>query len=963
MKTKELNFTPGTLVSLRDRDWIVLPSPTKDLILLKPLNGTETETIGIFKPLQFPNDQIQSAEFPIPSPKDAGTITSASLLYNATRLSFRNGAGPFRSLAKYSFRPRAYQMVPLIMALKQQTVRLLIADDVGIGKTIEALMIIKELLERREIKRFAIICLPHLCEQWQAELKDKMGLEAVIIRSNTQAKLDREIHNDQSVFEFYPFQVISIDYIKAENRAKQFNHFSPELIVVDEAHTCSKPSSTKKSQHQRYNLIKALALKPEKHLVLLTATPHSGKPEQFQSLIGLLNPEFQHIDLTQADKKTRRTLAKHFIQRRRGDVKRYLKEDTLFPQRIADEQPYELHPEYFALYNETRKLAQELMKKDPNQNQKTLRYWTALSLLRTIMSSPAAGIQTLKNRIQHEIKHQDENHLPTLEYDHGFEGDHEPTQFIQEKQWSNDQIRKLQAIAAKLEQLKNPLKDQKVHKTIQILKKWNKQQFQPLIFCKFIATAKYLGEQLILAQQQKKLPKSLNIQVITSEDPPEVRKERIHELGKSPKRILIATDCLSEGINLQQHFTAVLHYDLPWNPNRLEQREGRVDRFGQPASTIKTTLLYGKDNPIDGIVLEIILKKVQEIRKSIGISIPFPENSKSIMDAILKAVIHNPIRIEKDMQLSLFIQENKDVKEANQKASLAMKAAVQREKASRSIFAQSAIKAQEIEQDLKQTDDAIGNPQDLEQFITQAIPTLGGIISPTKEPQAYTLQPANLPQPLKNLLPNPNQITQISFQSPTPQGHTYLGRNHPFVAQLCQYIMATALEPQNKHNIARASIIRTDAVKTRTALYIFRVRNVIEAKKTKTKIVAEEMLLWGYSGIPSKTTNTPNTNPTIKTLSPQQVQHLINTAKSTEPIHPNFQRKTLQREHKRIPILQPAFDQIAKQRAQTLVDAHERFRKTMGGNQYQIVIPILPMDIIAIHILLPQTPNINPTTT
>ena len=105
-------------------------------------------------------------------------------------------------------------MVPLIMALRQPgPVRLLIADDVGVGKTIEALLVLKELLERREIKRFAIVVLPHLCEQWQAELQDKFGIEAVIIRSNTQARLDREIHGDTSVYEYYPYQIISNDYI------------------------------------------------------------------------------------------------------------------------------------------------------------------------------------------------------------------------------------------------------------------------------------------------------------------------------------------------------------------------------------------------------------------------------------------------------------------------------------------------------------------------------------------------------------------------------------------------------------------------------------------------------------------------------------------------------------------------------------------------------------------------------
>ncbi len=127
-----------------------------------------------------------------------------------------------------------------------------------------------------------------------------------------------------------------------------------------------------------------------------------------------------------------------------------------------------------------------------------------------------------------------------------------------------------------------------------------------------------------------------------------MRKQRIEEMGKSPLRVLIATDCLSEGINLQEHFTGVLHYDLPWNPNRLEQREGRVDRFGQMAPKVKACLLYGADNPIDGVVLDVLLRKVREIKRATGINVPFPEDSQSIIDTITQALLLNPNRqIEK----------------------------------------------------------------------------------------------------------------------------------------------------------------------------------------------------------------------------------------------------------------------------------------------------------------------------
>ena len=123
---------PGKLVSLRGRDWIVLPSEDKDLLIIKPLGGSDEEIAGIYLPLAIPSDQPVDARFAPPEAADLGDIGTARLLFDSARLAFRNGAGPFRSLAKLSFRPRAYQMVPLIMALRQETVRLLIADDVGV---------------------------------------------------------------------------------------------------------------------------------------------------------------------------------------------------------------------------------------------------------------------------------------------------------------------------------------------------------------------------------------------------------------------------------------------------------------------------------------------------------------------------------------------------------------------------------------------------------------------------------------------------------------------------------------------------------------------------------------------------------------------------------------------------------------------------------------------------------------
>ena len=180
-------YNIGSVVTCRDRQWVVLPPDHVDVIRLRPLSGNEDEVCGVFKNLGL--EVIESAEFPAPQPEAIKDRQAALLLMDAARLSLRNGAGPFRSLGRLSVYPRPYQMVPLLMALRLETVRLLIADDVGIGKTIEAGLIAREMLDRHEIKRLAVLCPPHLCDQWQRELREKFHIEAVVIRSGTVGKL------------------------------------------------------------------------------------------------------------------------------------------------------------------------------------------------------------------------------------------------------------------------------------------------------------------------------------------------------------------------------------------------------------------------------------------------------------------------------------------------------------------------------------------------------------------------------------------------------------------------------------------------------------------------------------------------------------------------------------------------------------------------------------------------------
>ena len=142
----ETDYVPGALVRARGRDWIVLPNEEPGVLRLRPVDGLDAEAVGIYRSLE--PDAVEPSRYLPPDPEKAGDFTGGLLLRDAVRLGLRSGAGPFRSMGRLSVAPRPYQFVPLIMALRMDPVRLLIADDVGVGKTIEASMIARELLDR-----------------------------------------------------------------------------------------------------------------------------------------------------------------------------------------------------------------------------------------------------------------------------------------------------------------------------------------------------------------------------------------------------------------------------------------------------------------------------------------------------------------------------------------------------------------------------------------------------------------------------------------------------------------------------------------------------------------------------------------------------------------------------------------------------------------------------------------------
>jgi superfamily II DNA or RNA helicase len=926
-------YAPGKLVRFRDRTWIILPSGDEELVRMKPLGGSDHEITGVYLPLKLNGEEIEEDTFPRPSVHDLGAFETAKMLFDASRLSFRNASGPFRCMGKLSFRPRAYQIVPLVMALKQETTRLLVADDVGIGKTIEALLIIRELLERGEVKNFAVITPPHLCEQWQNELHDKLDIRAEIIRSSTAARLDRHLPDDRSIFYHLPYQVISIDYIKAEKRKPLFLNDAPDLIIVDEAHTCALPAGSKsKAQQQRYALLNDLADEESKHLVLLTATPHSGKDEEFLSLLGLLNKEFANYHFEEIGQKHREKIAHHFIQRKRENIKHWLEEETPFPDRDPREEKFYLSPEYHLFYEDVLRFARGISTGSKNRQTERIRYWAALALLRGVMSSPAAGLSMLQNRqskkMEEELQQVMEREVlenPVLDK-LSQDSDFTRPELLDSVGLIREEINEISELAEAINGLFGFEKDTKARKAAEIVKNWIKEDFQPIVFCKYIETAKYVGGLL-----KQALPSSVDVRVVTSEMADEQRKEQIESMGNSNKRVLVATDCLSEGINLQEYFTAVLHYDLPWNPNRIAQREGRIDRFGQTAPLVKAWLLLGEDNPIDKVVMKVLIKKVWDIQNATGVNISLGDDDQSIMDKVLRDVLLGSS--EEGQQMELF---------ADQFYSAELEKARLKAENLRSIFAHSSINPEYIKKDLHEVDEAIGDVKTVEMFVLQAVKHLGATV--VKDANGYILYPRNLPAHLKNHFDGNDKVF-ISFESPTPKGYRYIGRNHLFTEQLCQFVLSLAFdESGDYHRVARAAEIVTDKVQLKTTLVMFRVRNVIKEVRSSHEVVSEEMYLWGYRG----------SGPDAGTIEYGEAKKLLQEAVSKRDLSIERQRSNFENELHQFDRMENRFLELATQRAENLVKAHGRFKELVGGRRYEKATPVLPPDVMGVYILVPQ---------
>lgn len=931
-----MTFAPGSIVASRGREWLVLPESEADLLMVRPLGGTDDEVTGILPELE----KVVPAAFPPPTADRPGSHRSCALLRDAVRLNLRASAGPFRSLGRVAVEPRSYQMVPLLMALKLDPVRLLIADDVGIGKTVEALLIARELLDRGEIHRIAVLCPPHLAEQWQSEMREKFHIDATLVLAGTAKRLESDLGPGETLFDRHPVVVVSMEYVKSRARSDDFVRTCPEFVIIDEAHTCAY--GEEKGRQMRHDLAARLSAKPGQHLVLVTATPHSGKQNAFQSLLALIESSFADLppDLSGAgNQNARRRLARHLVQRRREDIRHFMAQDTAFPERKSDEHTYSLSTGYATLYQSVFSYCRGYVanRSGDTRFRQRVRWWSALGLLRALASSPAAAAASLRSRAQ-GAESGDADEAEDLGRETVMDLDDivgEGTDVSPGADWSTEAERadgkRLEQLAEQADAVRGD-NDPKLTTMVPIVKRLLRDGFHPIFFCRFIETADYLAAEL-----RERLGKDVAVESVTGRLAPDEREQRVLALGESPRRVLVCTDCLSEGINLQHIFNAVVHYDLAWNPTRHEQRDGRVDRFNQPSPEVRVLTYYGKDNKIDGLVLDILINKHRKIRSSLGVSIPIPVESDRVLDAVLDGLLLREKGGDSFAQLrfDFFSGEKNDIEEL-------WDAAAEQEKRSRTIFAQESLKPEEVIPEWQAVRDAIGTSADVRRFFTSALRQLGAMVEEKKS--IFEFHVKECPREVRDALQVEGPSFRAVFEPPAPDDALWLSRSHPMVEALSGYLIETAADPLLDSIARRAGVTRTVAVQERTFVLLLRFRYHLVKRhgRAESRTLAEECLTVGFAGeIQSPVW-----------LSDEEIDRIL-AAGPSDNITPDLASHHLAQFLGRLPDLRPALEARAAERSAVLLAAHRRVRDASRATGSDEVEPVLPVDVIGAYIYLP----------
>lgn len=621
----------------------------KNLIPTEPVTITKIQNLGSMVSISYTGVTTAKANTKV---IDQQTLANLEILTEEGTFNFAGDPHRFSLYAEAERIKSAYQFDPLFAVncsivdplphqveavykylLPLPKIRFLLADDTGAGKTIMTGLLVKELMMRGMAERILIVTPGGLTKQWQ---EDEMGL-----KFNLPFKLVNRAAfvSDPNIFSSSNLLITSIDFLRGEDVLNVVKETSWDLIVVDEAHKLSAfDYGRKRYLSKRYVAMETLAEKCE-HLLLLTATPHRGRRDTFKNLLQLLDSDIFASDslvTSRVQEIGENGVNKFFIRRLKEEMKDW-NGDPLFKQRFTSTTLYELTPEEKKLYDEVTKYVQERRL----EAQKDSNIYVSLALMvmqRRLTSSIFAITNTLRNRytalkgLLDELAQNPSLWKQKFKIDLGMESFDDFDEFDDEEKESLENIfsdpRKFKLFTTAKSPQEIKQEAEQVKKLLEIAESlYNNDQEEQ----KFIRLRKLLQSEGVLDSKEKLviftehkdtldyLEKRLTnsgYTIVTIHGGKSVEERRLAQLAFAGEaQIMIATDAAGEGINLQ-FCRLLINWDIPWNPNRLEQRMGRIHRYGQQQDVLVFNMVA--HNTREGMVLTRLLEKLDLIREQMG---------------------------------------------------------------------------------------------------------------------------------------------------------------------------------------------------------------------------------------------------------------------------------------------------------------------------------------------------------
>lgn len=587
----DLNLSVGQRITTRGEDFLITT-------ILNNTDGSQLLSVEgiseLVKGKRFAFDTKIDDQIKPVNPNDTVFIADEESGYRKTKLyietHIRNStiySDKISIATKAAFNVSEYQLTPTLTALQLPRPRLLIADGVGLGKTVEVGIFITEMMKRGKGKRIMVLALKSILGQFQQELWNRFAIPLVRLDSEGIAKIKTQLPANKNPFDYYDKTIVSIDTLK--NNAK-FRHYIEkshwDIIVIDECHTVAN------DQSQRGNLAQFLAKQCES-LILTSATPHNGKKESFANLINMIEP----TAIPKSGNYTIEDVKPYFVRRFKNDIT----EDDVranFKEReiIRLETDLSSSELSFLRYQQNLKIQGIQALKNKKSKDDLL---FSIMIFKAFMSSPFAALSSIKNRIEKVkmIGGSSKNFEDSL-----------------------DVLNELKTYLEAILESKEDSKYKKFKKTLLDLK-WSgkKNDDRYVVFAERIATLDYLKENLIrdfgLTAEA--------VQSFSGSDTDVEQQHKIEDFGKedSKVRVLLCSDAGSQGVNLHYYCNRMFNYDIPWSLITLEQRNGRIDRYGQK----KTPYIYylvGKTEEealrTDLHIINNLTKKEEEKHKTLG---------------------------------------------------------------------------------------------------------------------------------------------------------------------------------------------------------------------------------------------------------------------------------------------------------------------------------------------------------